>query len=141
MTNNHDRRTFLKSLSALGMAGMLPPSVIAQMSGSSTAIYKRAIPGTSEMLPMVGLGSSAAVIDILQTGPGVITQLIEIMVNHDASVIDTAPRPDAVDAAFAKVLSDTRWKDRLFVTSKMGRGDDRNNRSISRHRHMVCAKA
>jgi aryl-alcohol dehydrogenase-like predicted oxidoreductase len=62
----------------------------------------------------------------------VITQLIEIMVNHGASVIDTAPRPEAIDAAFADVLSDTRWKDRLFVTSKMGRGDDRNNRSISR---------
>ena len=131
MTNNHNRRTFLKTLSGLGMAGMFPPSVIAQMSGSSTAIQKRAIPGTSEMLPMVGLGSSAAVIDILQTGPDVITQLIEIMINHGASVIDTAPRPEAVDAAFAKVLSDPRWKDRLFVTSKMGRGDDRNNRSIS----------
>jgi aryl-alcohol dehydrogenase-like predicted oxidoreductase len=132
MTKHQNRRTFLKILSGLGMAGMLPPSVLAQLNGASTAMHKRAIPGTSEMLPMVGLGSSAAVMDILNTGPGVITQLIEIMVNHGASVIDTAPRPEAIDAAFADVLSDTRWKDRLFVTSKMGRGDDRNNRSISR---------
>jgi aryl-alcohol dehydrogenase-like predicted oxidoreductase len=132
MANNHNRRTFLKTLSGLGVAGMLPPSVMAQMAGSSSAILKRAIPGTSEMLPMVGLGSSAAVIDILKTGPDVITRLIEIMVKHGASVIDTAPRPEAVDAAFAKVLSDPRWKDRLFVTSKMGRSDDRNNRSMGR---------
>jgi aryl-alcohol dehydrogenase-like predicted oxidoreductase len=132
MTNKHNRRTFLKTLSGLGMAGMLPSSVLAQMRGSSSAILKRAIPGTSEMLPMVGLGSSAAVVDIVNSGPGIVTQLMEIMVKHGASVIDTAPRPEAIDTAFAKVLSDTRWKDKLFVTSKMGRGDDRNNRSISR---------
>jgi aryl-alcohol dehydrogenase-like predicted oxidoreductase len=93
---------------------------------------KRAIPGTGEMLPLVGLGSSAAVIDILQTGPGPVTRLIEIMVEHGASVIDTAPRPEAVDTAFGEILSDPRWKDKLFVTSKMGRGDDRDNRSITR---------
>ena len=132
MIKQRSRRDFLKALSGLGMAGILPPSVLAQMSGTSTAMHKRAIPGTGEMLPMVGLGSSAAVIDILNTGPGVITSLIEIMVNHGASVIDTAPRPEAVDEAFAAVLSDSRWKDKLFVTSKMGRGDNRNNRSISR---------
>jgi aryl-alcohol dehydrogenase-like predicted oxidoreductase len=131
MTNNHNRRTFLKTLSGLGMAGMLPSSVLAQMRGSSSAILKRAIPGTSEMLPMVGLGSSAAVVDIVKSGSDIVTQLIEIMVKHGASVIDTAPRPESIDTAFAKVLSDARWKDKLFVTSKMGRGDDRNNRSIS----------
>ncbi|MGY8815164.1 MAG: aldo/keto reductase [Gammaproteobacteria bacterium] len=131
MTNKHNRRKFLKTLSGLGMAGMLPPSALAQMAGSSGAILKRAIPGTSEMLPMVGLGSSAAVVDIVKSGPDIVTQLIEIMVKHGASVIDTAPRPQAIDTAFAKVLSDPRWKDKLFVTSKMGRGEDRNNRSIS----------
>ena len=131
MTNYHNRRTFLKTLSGLGIAGLLPPPVSAQISASVTAIHKRAIPGTSEMLPMVGLGSSAAVMEILKTGPEVVTRLIELMVMHGASVIDTAPRPEAIDVAFGKVLQDPRWKDRLFVTSKMGRGDDRNNRSIS----------
>ena len=132
MKNTQSRRAFLKTLSGLGIAGMLPPSLQAQMGGVSTAMHKRAIPDTGELLPMVGLGSSAAVMDVLNTGPGVITQLIEIMVNHGASVIDTAPRPEAIDAVFAEVLKDPRWKDKLFVTSKMGRGDDRNNRSISR---------
>jgi aryl-alcohol dehydrogenase-like predicted oxidoreductase len=117
MFNRHSRRTFLKTVSGLGMAGLLPSTVYSQV---TTHMLKRAIPGTNEMLPVVGFGSSAPVMQILQTGPTVLTQLIETMVRLGASVIDTAPRQMDVDEAFGKVLSDPDFKDKLFVTSKIG---------------------
>jgi len=117
MFNRHSRRAFLKTLSGLGMAGLLPSSVYSQ---GASSIIKRAIPGTNEILPIVGFGSSAPVMQILQTGPALLTQLIETMVRLGASVIDTAPRQFEVDEAFGKVLSDPRFKDKLFVTNKIG---------------------
>ncbi len=132
MINKQSRRSFLKTTAGLGMAASLPMPVMSQMSDTAIPLIKRAIPGTTEMLPLVGFGSSAAVMPIMQTGPDVVSELLEVMVNLGASVIDTAPRPLDIDTAFGKVLQDSRWKDKLFVTSKMGRGDDRNNRSITK---------
>ncbi|MGY8813184.1 MAG: aldo/keto reductase [Gammaproteobacteria bacterium] len=118
MYDNHSRRTFLKTLTALGLSGVVPSSVYSQ--GVVDAVIKRAIPGTNEMLPIVGFGSSAPVRQIIQTGPGLLTQLIETMIKHSASVIDTAPRQMDVDQAFGKVLSNPDFNNKLFVTSKIG---------------------
>lgn len=121
MFNSHSRRDFLKTASAIGIAGLLPPFAYSQQSvAPAGSIIKRAIPGTTEMLPIVGFGSTAAVQQILQAGPSQLTQLIETMVNLGASVIDTAPREAAVDEAFGKILSDPRFKDKLFVATKIG---------------------
>jgi aryl-alcohol dehydrogenase-like predicted oxidoreductase len=132
MFKNQSRRSFLKTATGLGVAASLPTPILAQMNNSIPPLIKRAIPGTGEMLPMVGFGSSAAVMPIMQTGSGPVAELIELMVDLGASVIDTAPRPIDVDTAFGQVLQDPRWKDKLFVTSKMGRGDNRNNRSVTK---------
>ena len=132
MLNHQSRRSFIKTATGLSVAASLPAPLLAQMSNATPPLIKRAIPGTSEMLPMVGFGSSAAVMPIMQTGPEPVSELIELMVSLGASVIDTAPRPLDIDTAFGKVLQDPRWKDKLFVTSKMGRGDDRNNRSVTK---------
>jgi diketogulonate reductase-like aldo/keto reductase len=118
MYNKHSRRTFLKTLSGLALAGVVPSSVYSQ--GVANAVIKRAIPGTNEMLPIVGFGSSAPVRQIIQAGPTLLTQLIETMIKHGASVIDTAPRQLDVDQAFGKVMQDPRFEDKLFVTSKIG---------------------
>jgi aryl-alcohol dehydrogenase-like predicted oxidoreductase len=72
------------------------------------------------MLPVIGFGSTAAVRLIVQDGPALMTQLLETMVKHGASVIDTAPREAEIDEAFGKVLSAPRFQDQLFVTTKIG---------------------
>ncbi len=132
MFRHHSRRSFLRTAAGLGIATSLPTPVLAQMNASTPPLIKRAIPGTNEMLSIVGFGSSAAVMPIMQTGPEPVSELIQLMVNLGASVIDTAPRPLDVDTAFGHVLQDPRWKDKLFVTSKVGRSDDRNNRSVTK---------
>ena len=98
MIEYHSRRTFLKTVSAASLAGLFPASGFSQdLAGT---IIKRAIPGTGEMMPLVGFGSSAAVMEILNNGPAQLTGLLEVMVKLGASVIDTAPREPAIDEAF-----------------------------------------
>jgi diketogulonate reductase-like aldo/keto reductase len=121
MLNRHSRRTFLKTLSGLGAAGLIPSSIYAQQARPSVGpMIKRVIPGTNEMLPVVGFGSSAAVMQILQDGPAVVTGLLDTMLRMGAMVIDTAPRELKIDEAFGKVVSAPRFKDKLFVTTKIG---------------------
>lgn len=130
MFNRYSRRYFLKTLSALGVAGLLPSTGFSQ--GAVGTIIKRPIPGTNEMMPLVGLGSSAPVAQILQTGPSLITEFIETMIRLGASVIDTAPNTVEIDTAFGKLLSDPRFKDKLFVNSKVGRNRGLNLRSFDK---------
>ncbi len=118
MFNKHTRREFLKTASALGMAGMLPVSGYAQDTAGS--MITRAIPGTTEMLPVIGFGSTAAVRLIVQDGPAQMTELLETMVKMGASVIDTAPREAEIDGAFGKVLVLPQFKGKFFVTTKIG---------------------
>lgn len=117
MFNRHTRRTFLKTASAIGAASLLPPAFAQSTTG---AMLKRAIPGTNEMLPVIGFGSTAAVRMIVQEGPALITGLLQTLLENGASVIDTAPREAEVDEAFGKVLGSVQFRDKLFITTKIG---------------------
>lgn len=120
MTNRFSRRTVLQTLSGLSVAGMLPSSVQAQM-GYPETVMKRVIPGTSEMLPVIGFGSTAAVREILAPGGAIqMSALLATLIDHGASVIDTAPREYEVDEAFGKVLQESQFSNRLFIATKIG---------------------
>ncbi|NNE39153.1 MAG: hypothetical protein HKN08_12675 [Gammaproteobacteria bacterium] len=116
MLDRYTRRQFINTLGGISAAVLMPNRVYSQ----GASIIKRAIPGTSEMLPVIGFGSSAPVRQILNDGPSVVESLIETMVRMGASVVDTAPREYEVDKAFGKILSDPRYKYRLFVSTKIG---------------------
>ncbi len=117
MLNQVTRRQLMKTLSAFGLSSLMPNSVFAQ---GTDNLIQRAIPGTREVLPVIGFGSSAPVREILNDGPSVVESLIETMVSMGASIVDTAPREYEVDKAFGKILSDPRFKYRLFVSTKVG---------------------
>ena len=116
MFDKHTRRDFLKTSSALGIAGLFPfPGYSQATSGS---MRTRPIPGTNEMLPVIGFGSTAAVRMIVQEGPALITGLLQTLIDNGASVVDTAPREAEVDEAFGKVLASAQFRDKLFITTK-----------------------
>ena len=118
MREAYTRRTILKAMTAAGMAGCLPATAYAQQAAGS--MLRRPIPGTGEMLPAIGFGSTAAVRQIVQDGPVLLRQLLETMIDMGASVIDTAPRELEVDEAFGKVLMEPRFRDELFISTKIG---------------------
>ena len=114
MNNSINRRDFLKFTSGLAVAGMLPVTLQA-----ASQLPKRLIPGTSELLPVIGLGSTKPVMQIPETGTGPLYDVIQALVEFGGSVIDTAPRSGEIDSEFGKVLQDPRWQGRLFVSTKV----------------------
>jgi diketogulonate reductase-like aldo/keto reductase len=76
----------------------------------------RAIPGTGETLPIVGLGSTRPVTAIAERGPAPVEAVVRTLVEHGGRVIDTWPRSDANDGAFGAIISAPDLRERLFVT-------------------------
>ena len=133
MNNNTTRRDFLALMSAIGVAGL----------GSTTAscakqhMQTRAIPGTGERLPIIGLGSSKPVSQIAERGVDPIRDVLYALVANGGSVIDTWPRNEANDAAFGKVISEPGLQDALFVASKIDKvGKDAGIRQFRKTQHL-----
>lgn len=116
------RRDLLKTLTTAGLAAGLPWSALAAQptSPAGSTLLRRPIPSTSELLPVVGFGSTAAVRQVLTDGPATLTSLLDAMLALGARVVDTAPREPEVDEAFGQVLQLPRFHDGLFVTTKVG---------------------
>ena len=108
------RRDFLVGISALGLAGLMPASLLAQRK-----MPLRRIPGTNEMLPIIGLGSSKPVSQIGDDGMGPISEVLRTLVAQGGRVVDTWPRNPANDEAFGQVINQPDLRDALFVTSKI----------------------
>lgn len=82
---------------------------------------RRPIPGTSESLPVVGLGSSKVVSEIASNGPQPLAAVLRELVAHGGSLVDTWPRNAANDRTFGEVINTPEFRDALFVTTKIDR--------------------
>ena len=96
------RRDFVRSLAGAGALaagqGIWSPRVAAlQAQGLPT----REIPGTGERLPIIGFGSSKAVLEIPDEGAQPIADVLQVLLEHGGRVIDTSPRTPEIDAEFA----------------------------------------
>jgi diketogulonate reductase-like aldo/keto reductase len=109
-----DRRQALIFASALG-AGHLVPAL------AQPAMPRRQIPGTSESLPVVGLGSSKVVQEIASGGTEPLAAVLRALVASGGSLVDTWPRDPSNDAAFGTVIDSPEFRDSLFVTTKIDR--------------------
>ena len=107
------RREFLASVSA-GL--MLPAAHRLALQGT---LPTRAIPGTNERLPIVGLGSSKAVLDIPTTGTQPLEAVLRMFVLKGGRVVDTSPRTEAIDARFGELLNLPDLRNRLFIAAKI----------------------
>jgi diketogulonate reductase-like aldo/keto reductase len=104
----------------LGLLSILPFTA----AGPALAQQKmpvRRIPGSGEMLPVIGLGSSKVVEEIAKNGDDPLRQVLRTLVAHGGKVIDTWPRNPANDARFGTVINEAEFIGRLFVTSKIDR--------------------
>ena len=124
------RRDFLHTAAGLGVVSLLPgcgnnqsgqtsQAVQTSPATPSTAIPSRLIPRTSESLPVVGLGSTKPVLEIPEKGTDEMKAIIQTMLDNGGRVIDTSIREESIDGPFGQVLQDERWKDRLFVATKI----------------------
>jgi len=88
---------------------------------AQTAMPRRPIPGTSESLPVIGLGSSKVVQEIAIEGTAPLAAVLRQLVASGGKFVDTWPRNPANDAAFGSVIAAPDLREALFVTTKIDR--------------------
>jgi diketogulonate reductase-like aldo/keto reductase len=114
MKRHTSRRDFLSLLSILPLTGLAPAAARAQQT-----MPLRRIPSTGEMLPVIGLGSSKVVEEIAKHGEDPLRQVLRTLVAHGGRVVDTWPRNAGNDSGFGRVINESEFRDRLFVTTKI----------------------
>ena len=114
MTLRTDRRGFFGLAGAVGLASLHTRIALAQ-----SAMPRRPIPGTSELLPVIGLGSSKIVSEIATNGTEPVAAVLRTLVASGGSVVDTWPRDVGNDAGFGSVIDLPDLRDALFVTTKI----------------------
>lgn len=111
---NSDRREFLLSVAGIGVLSCMPFQV-----GARERLPQRSIPRSEEMLPVIGIGSTKAVRQIAMAGTAAIQDVIEMSLSYGGGLIDTSPRPEALDAEFGRVLNRPDFRDKLFIAVKI----------------------
>ena len=119
------RREYLKLSALAGVALAIHPKLLRADDAPRTLIT-RAIPGTSEHLPVVGLGSSASFSRIAGEGElARVREVLEALVAHGGRVFDTAPSYGAAEEVAGGIVRESGLGERLFWATKLnvaGRG-------------------
>jgi len=108
------RRDFIGGILGVGAMYSWPTAVLAE-----SALPVRGIPGTTETLPVIGLGSTKPVRLIESEGPEALENVMRMLLRYGGRLIDTAPRHEALDAGFGKVLQKPEFRDALFIAVKI----------------------
>lgn len=91
-------------------------------------LIQRAIPSTGEMLPAVGLGSSATFSQVARSEEtNALTEVIRTMIDQGASVFDTAPSYGASEQVAGDIANTIGVADKIFWATKVNvvqRGGD-----------------
>lgn len=123
-SDDRTRREFLIQLAGLGALASRPGRLLAGDRVVEQTLPTREIPGTGESLPVVGFGSTKAVLEIPDEGVEPIDEVIRVLLDHGGRVVDTSPRTPDLDARFGRVLQQPEIRDRLFVTTKINTPDE-----------------
>jgi aryl-alcohol dehydrogenase-like predicted oxidoreductase len=123
------RRDYLKYSALAGAACTLPTSLLQALEAGD--IIKRAIPKTGEMLPIVGLGSSATFRTVAQSDDVTALQgVFETMLENGGTVFDTAPGYGASEEVAGQIIKDMGvqgdffWATKVNVASRGGGSAD-----------------
>lgn len=113
------RRQYLTLCAAAGVTVALRPKRL-RADDTPRALITRAIPGTDELLPVVGLGSSASFSRMAGAGDiSGVRDVLDALIRHGGTVFDTAPSYGAAEHVAATVTRETGWNDRLFWATKV----------------------
>lgn len=113
------RRDYLKLSLAAGAALAVNPGLLLAESLSKPLIT-RTIPGTSEQLPAVGLGSSATFSRVAGgDDTAALREVLEAMVEHGGTVFDTAPSYGASEQVAGDLARELELTERIFWATKV----------------------
>jgi aryl-alcohol dehydrogenase-like predicted oxidoreductase len=111
------RRDYLKN-SALTVAALsLPTSLLKAFEGD---IITRAIPSTSERLPIVGLGSSATFRSVAQSDDvSALRDVLKTLFDNGGTVFDTAPSYGSSEQVAGRLVQDLGATEKVFWATKL----------------------
>jgi aryl-alcohol dehydrogenase-like predicted oxidoreductase len=120
------RRDWLTlTLGATGALALSPADLFGQQQ-----LLTRAIPSSGEMLPVIGLGSSATFSQVARKEDvAALGEVLQALVKGGGTVFDTAPGYGASEEVAGRIANQTGIADRLFWATKLnvagrGRGAD-----------------
>ena len=113
------RRECLKRMAGAGaMLAFNPRAALAQ--AGRAGLITRAIPGTSERLPIVGLGSSATFAQVARSEDATaLRAVLGRMVELGGTVFDTAPAYGASEEVAGRIAQELGIAKRLFWATKL----------------------
>ena len=118
------RRDWLRLTAGGGAALALTPDLLASLARQE--VLARAIPATGEMLPVVGLGSSATFSRVARSEDvSAIRNVLQTFVDNGGTVFDTAPGYGASEQVAGEVANELGIQERIFWATKVnvaGRG-------------------
>jgi len=118
------RREWIGITLGAGGALMLHPRLLQALQEGQ--LIQRAVPSTGEMLPVVGLGSSATFSQVARSEDvAALKEVISTMVEGGATVFDTAPSYGASEQVAGNIANELEVADKIFWATKVnvaGRG-------------------
>jgi len=113
MNNSWNRRDVLGAAVALGLAPNLSFS-------ESEEMLTRLIPGTSESLPVIGLGTYE-VFDVAGSAEEIETrkEIVDMLVEKGGSLIDSSPMYNRSEKIVGDIINASGNRDDLFLATKV----------------------
>lgn len=111
-----NRRDFITTTS--GIAGVSLLGIRASLAAGP--LLTRAVPKTGELLPMIGLGSSATFASMARSADAqALREVLKTLVDHGGRVFDTAPGYGASEQVAGDMANELGIRDRIFWATKV----------------------
>jgi aryl-alcohol dehydrogenase-like predicted oxidoreductase len=125
-----NRRAWFRSAAGSGAALALAPRLLQALepllASLQGTLLKKAIPATGEMLPVIGLGSSATFASVARGEEvSALKEVFRAMVDRGATLFDTAPSYGASEQVAGQIVNELGIADKMFWATKLnaaGRG-------------------
>ncbi|MBL8960366.1 MAG: aldo/keto reductase [Gemmatimonadetes bacterium] len=118
------RRDWMQVTAGAGLSLGLTPRLLHALAQGQ--IIRRAIPGSGEMLPVIGLGSSATFSQVARSEDvAALKAVFQAMIDRGATVFDTAPSYGASEQTAGNIVNEMGAASKFFWATKLnvaGRG-------------------
>lgn len=118
------RREWIRITAGTGAALGATPSLLralqAGVAGQQGTLHRKAIPSSGEMIPVIGLGSSATFATVARgTELTALKEVFRAMVDRGATLFDTAPGYGVSEQVSAQIVNELGIADRMFWATKV----------------------
>jgi aryl-alcohol dehydrogenase-like predicted oxidoreductase len=115
-----DRRSFLAIATGLAAVPHMAAAAGTAVAATVAAPMRRTIPGTTEALPVVGMGTA----DTFNVGTNAderapLAEVMGLLLQNQGSVIDTAPSYGSAEAVTGDLLRSAGARDKVFLATKV----------------------